>query len=538
MGGSIPEPSRAEERPRSGRVSSVLTVALAALTVAALTALVVLIRAGGDLTQASNWPVNWELRSSDNGVLFQVLQDVVAGRPLDWSFSPQVYVFPELPLSALAFAVTGGNVYAYYVVVAALNNALLFLALVGVGRILFPTDGVRMSAMRAGIATLPLLALPLVGTSWILSFHLAPTYYFGMYLALISAPILLLGRSRGVRVAVGVTLALTVASNPLAAVFAAIGAAAAVILYAVRHGWRAAVRPAIAIGAVLAVALIVRVALFTPLQGTSPLTYIDAKLFADRLAQIWPYYAFEARNPATAVILGLGAALAVLALVAAVVVAVSYLRRREDGDTRMLAVVYLGLVPLGGLATTAVLQITHFLYFWPVLVLPLVFVGLALPRVVVPPAALAGLLALTVLAVLSGALGNLTHVDRYATYANDETRCIDRALPAGVTVGYGTFSDARRLSLTSSTPFRLIPIEPDATPSTWLTNRAYPQLEVGRFFYLNGSGDQATIDPGLLRAEFGAPDLEVGCSATQSVWVYDDPAKLALIARFYGVDEG
>jgi hypothetical protein len=328
-----------------------------------------------------------------------------------------------------------------------------------------------------------------------------------------------------------------VASNPLTAVFAAVGAAAAVILFAVHRGWRAALRPTLAIAGVLAVALVVRLAFFTPLQGTSPLTYIDAELFADRLAQIWPYYAFEARNPATAVILTLGAVLAVLAFVGSVVAAVRYLRRREDSDPRMLAVVYLGLVPLGGLAMTAALQITHFLYFWPILILPLVLAGLAVPRLAVPVAAPAGLLALTGLALATGAVGNLAHLDRYTAYANAETRCIDAALPSGTTVGYATFSDARRLSLTSETPFRLIPIEPDGVPSTWLTNRAYPHSEVGEFFYLNGSGDQPTIDPSLLRAEFGAPDLEVGCSATQSVWVYDDPAKLAKIADFYGVEQ-
>ena len=96
-----------------------------------------LIRAGGDPADAATWPITWELRSSDNGPLFQFLQDVVAGRPLDWSFSPQVFVFPELPISAIAFAVTGGSIYGYYLVVAMLNNALLFLVLVGLARVLF-----------------------------------------------------------------------------------------------------------------------------------------------------------------------------------------------------------------------------------------------------------------------------------------------------------------------------------------------------------------------------------------------------------------
>ena len=91
----------------------------------------------------------WELRSSDNGPLFQFLQDVVAGRPLDWSFSPQVFVFPELPISAIAFAVTGGSIYGYYLVVAMLNNALLFLVLVGAGAGAVPGGALGRSVLRA-----------------------------------------------------------------------------------------------------------------------------------------------------------------------------------------------------------------------------------------------------------------------------------------------------------------------------------------------------------------------------------------------------
>src|SRR5690606_33624670 len=109
----------------SASTRSVLAVVGAALVVAALTALVFVVRAGGDPVDAATWPITWELRSSDNGTLFQVMQDAVAGRPLDWSFSPQVFVFPELPLSALAFAVSGGSLYLYYLVVAVVANVLL-----------------------------------------------------------------------------------------------------------------------------------------------------------------------------------------------------------------------------------------------------------------------------------------------------------------------------------------------------------------------------------------------------------------------------
>lgn len=497
----------------------------AAVIVAAVTALVFVIRAGGDPGDAATWPIQWELRSSDNGPLFQFLQDVAAGRPLDWSFSPQVFVFPELPISALAFLVTGGSVYGYYLVVAMLNNVVLFLVLFGLVRVLHPDARV----LRAAVAMTPLIVLPLIGTSWILSFHLAPTYYFGMYAALLAAPLLVLSRSRAAQIMIGVALALTAASNPLALLFAAPGTAAALVVFAIRNGRRAAVRPVLVVGATLAATLILRL-VFSPLQGTSPFTYVDPDVFATRLSQIGPYYAFQAIDPAAAVILPVGAVLAGLCLGAAIVSAVRYARGRSSS----LAAVYLGLIPLGGLAATFALMITHYLYFWPVLILPFVLVLLAVPRVALIPSAISGVVVLLVVALATGAVANLGTAGRFFGYRNAETTCLDEAVPGQV--GYATFSDARRLSLPSATGVRLIQIEHGLTPSHWLTNRAYSTTEAGTFFYVNGRGDELAIETDLLIEEFGEPDREVSCDDAQSVLVYEDPAKLARIADYYGVD--
>ena len=504
----------------------------AAAVVGALTALVFLIRAGGDPADAASWPIAWELRSSDNGPLFQFMQDVVAGRPLDWSFSPQVFVFPELPLSAAAFAIAGGDVYRYYLVVAVLNAVVLFLALLALIRVLRRDEPLGSAVVRAAVAMLPLLILPLIGTSWILSFHLAPTYYIGMYLALIAAPVLLLARTTAVRVAMGVALALTIASNPLTLVFAGPGLALVLVLWAQRSGWRATRRPALWVGGVLVFAAVLRVA-FSPLQGTSPLTYVDLEVFRGRVAALWPYFWFQARDPAAGVILTLGVALAVACLVAVVLAAVAWWRRPPPHDAPLLAVAYLGLLPLGGLAATFVALITHYYYFWPVLILPFALVLLAVPRPSLPAVTASGSAALLAVAIATGGLVNLGG-SQYWGFRNAETRCIDDALPAGVTVGYATFSDARRLSLTSRTPFRLIQLDQDGTPNLWLTNRAYATTEAGQFFYLNGAGDEVIIDPAFLRREFGEPDTVVACTGSQEVWIYTDPAKRAAIDRFYG----
>ncbi|MGN6502661.1 MAG: hypothetical protein ACTHKX_07130 [Pseudolysinimonas sp.] len=513
----------------------IVSLAGGALLVAALTAAVFLIRAGGDPSDAATWPITWELRSSDNGVLFQVLQDVVAGRPLDWSFSPQVFVFPELPISALAFALAGGSVYGYYIFVAVLNTAVLFLVLVALVRVLYPD---RPALPRALLATAPLIALPLVGTTWIVSFGLAPTYYFGMYAALLLAPLLTLTRSRGGRIATAATLALTAASNPLALVFAAPGTALALLLLLIRRGRRAALRPALIVGGTLLAAAGLR-ALVTPLQGTSPLTYVDPAVFATRLSQLQPYYAFQARDPAAAVMLAIGAALAVTALGGAVVAAVVYLRRGRRPplpDARLLAVVYLGLVPLGGIAATFALMITHYLYFWPVLILPYVLALLTLPRMVVPAASVAAAGAIVVIGLATGAVTNLGDAHRFFGYRTAETQCLDAVVPGQT--GYATFSDARRVSLPSATGVRLIQLETSGQPSTWLTNRAYVTSQAGTFFYINDRGDERPIDTGWVVDSFGSPDREVGCGDGQSILIYTEPAKRERIAEHFGVSSG
>jgi hypothetical protein len=417
-------------------------------------------------------------------------------------------------------------------VVAVLDAVVLFLALLALVRVLWREEPLGTGTLRAAVATLPLLILPLIGTSWILSFHLAPTYYIGMYLALIVAPVLLLARTTPARIAVGVALSLTIASNPLALVFAGPGLVLVLVLAVVRSGWRAVRRPALWVGGTLVVAAVLRLA-FSPLQGTSPLTYVDLDVFRGRLAAIGPYFSYQARDPAAAVILTFGIVLAVVCLAGTIVAAIAFARRQGDPDRRLLAVVFLGLIPLGGLAGTFVALITHYYYFWPVLVLPFVLVLLAVPRVVVPTAVASGSVVLLAVAFATGLTSNLGIADRYFGYRNAETACLDAAVAGQL--GYSTFSDARRLSLTSETGVRLIQIDSNGEPSHWLTNRAYSRTEAGTFFYVNGAGDEVVIDTAQLEERFGEPDRVWSCSSSREVWIYSDPSKRDLIAEFYGV---
>jgi hypothetical protein len=492
--------------------------------VGSLTALAFLMRAGGDPGDAATWPITWELRSSDNGTLFQFWQDVAAGRPLDWSFSPQVFVFPELPLSGAAFLLAGGDLYVYYVAIAVLHQAVLFLLLVALARVLWPQATPAVVVTRAAAGILPLVLLPLVGTTWVFSFHLAPTYYLGMYAALLAAPLLVLVRTRPARLVVGAGLALAIAANPLAVVFAALGLIAVAVARAVRSGPASLVRPAVLVAVVGAGAVLARL-LFAPLQGTGLLSYIDLERFRSRLDGLWPYWEAQLADPAARVLLVLGALLAIGCLVAAVVAWVRLAGRDSDAGPRTFATLYLGLVPLGGLAATVVALITHEYYFWPVLVLPFVLALFAVPERAVGRVVLGGAAAFVLVGVLTGGFANLATVDRYFGYRGAETRCLDEAVPGQV--GFATFSDARRVGLPSATGIRLIPVTPDLAPNLWLTNRAYSGLEAGTFFYFNERGDERALDGATLREKYGEPDRVVGCTDEQRIWVYDPPVRVA-----------
>jgi hypothetical protein len=508
-----------------------LWIVLATILIAAITALIFLTRAGDP--GSADWPVTFELRSSDNGVLFQFAQDVFRGRSLDWSFSPQVFVFPEIPISLIAYLLAGGTVQAYFLVVAIINSVLLFLGLVAVVHYLYPAERLTGHLVRAGIAMTPLLLLPLLGSAWLFEYQLAPTYYFGMYLLIIVAPILFFGCARWVKVVIGIGIALTAASNPLALVFMLPALVCVLVVRGAAGGLRSVLRPAAWAGGAVALALLIRVVFFGRLQGASPFAYVSSSIFSARVQVIVAYIRSLLSAPITAIVVIAGAVLAVGGLAVAVVVAVRIIRRRLPNRAVPAAAIYYGLVPIAGLAGTVVLIITDYLYLWPVLILPFVLVLLPLPRSWLPWAATIAAAGLLVAGAVTGGADDLARSSAYFSYRSPETRCLDAKLPLGMTVGYATFSDARRIELTSRRGIRLIQLKSSGVRAYWLTNRDYARDNVGRFFYIDANGDEPAISVSYLERRFGQPDSSFTCAPGETVLIYTSVAKLAAIKARY-----
>jgi hypothetical protein len=515
-----------------GRLARLSALAGASLGVAALTAAVFLIRAGG--TGPNNWPVLFELGSSDNGVLFQFARDVFAGRPLDWSFSPQVFVFPEIPISLVAYLIAGGGVQLYYVVVAMINNVLLFLAFFGVIRAIYKADAFGSRLVRALVTSTPLVLLPLIGTVTLFEFQLAPTYYYGMYLALIAWPLLYVARRRVAVILLALGLALTIASNPLTLIFTLPALVCIGVVRRVRMGPRSIVRPFMTTLVVLAAAAIIRLILFSDLQGTSPLNYIDPSQVPQRIETLTDNFALASQSGLSVALLliGLVATLGLFGLALRRVIAL--LRHRAEPDARGWVLLYYALVPFTGLITSIVLLILNYLYLWPILVAPLLFALLFIPapRLRLTGFAAAGAVAVALIA--SFIVVAPSGPGRYIAYRDPETRCLDSGLPAGMDVGYAGYFDARRLELTSTRPLLLIQIDyRGRAPYDWLTNRDYSTHSKGRFFFVNSASGQLTTKSRWISKLVGSPDKTVDCSDGSRILIYTNPAKLAKIAVRY-----
>jgi hypothetical protein len=162
-----------------------------------------------------------------------------------------------------------------------------------------------------------------------------------------------------------------------------------------------------------------------------------------------------------------------------------------------------------------------------------VLVLLPLPRRWVPWAAGIGAIALLVTGTVTGGAEDLGRTSTYFLYRSPETQCLDAKLPSGMTVGYSTFSDARRIELTSRRGIRLIQLKSSGVRAYWLTNRDYSRDNVGQFFYINAHGDEPPISVRYVESHFGLPDHSFTCGPGETVLIYTQPAKLAKIKARY-----
>jgi hypothetical protein len=218
---------------------------------------------------------------------------------------------------------------------------------------------------------------------------------------------------------------------------------------------------------------------------------------------------------------------------------VSIMRRRRvndprDLDPRTWTMTYFAFAPFTGLVACVVLLILNYLYLWPILVAPLVYVFLGVRGAWLRRVG-AGAVGLLVVALVATTIVVApTSPTTYLSYRDPETRCLDEALPKGMNVGYAGYFDARRLELTSHRDLLLIQIDYSGRFAYgWLTNREYPQDHHGEFFFVGSRSGQLTISAAQVTKKVGQPDKTITCGDGSQVLIYTSKKKLQRIAAKY-----
>lgn len=499
---------------RISRARAIAWIIGAFAAVIGLTLAVYLARAGAPYEQ--NWPASYNFASSDNSILYQFAHDVFTGMTLDWSFSPQVYVFPEIPISLLAYLVAGGNYAWYYVVVALINVALLFAVIWWLTALLFG-GSLPQQLMRAFIAASPLILFPLFNTHWMYLFHLAPTYYFGMYLFGLLLPAALLSPKRWARGLVLAGWMLAGAVSPLVTAMTLPGLAIMFFVTFLRERWSHGLRHQLMmVGIALAGVVLLRVLLFEKMAAASPLSYIGDSYTLKRYVQVYDNFVggfFRGFDP---VLYALSLVATIFTLVLLVVFIRRMFTRKPQGLelARLQAGMYLTAFPtMGGIAMSAILAI-DFYYLWPLFVGSVVISLLLLPEFVrLSPRAfvitVASIAGITLVTAGIGILQGKYDDNRYFGYRSELTKCLDQYVPGQI--GYTTFSDSRSNSLTSHTGVELIAVNPELGPTFWLTNKAQSREHRGTFVLVNPKANEKPITTEGVIAKLGKPVVTYQC---------------------------
>jgi hypothetical protein len=487
-----------------------------------LTLAVFLARAGAPFAQ--NWPASYHLTSSDNSILFQFVHDLLTGMTMDWSFSPQVYVFPEIPISLVAYLLAGGNLAWYFVAVALINNALLFAAIWWLTALLFG-GSLPQQLLRAFIAASPLILFPLLNTHWMYLFHLAPTYYFGMYLFGLLLPAALLSPKLWARILVLAGWMLAGAVSPLVTAMTLPGIAIVFVVTFIRHKWSAALwQPMAAVGIALVGVGLLRVMVFEKMAAATPLSYIGDNYAISRIVQVYDNFNGGFQRGYDPILYAISLASTAFTLVLLVVFVRRMFTRKHTGTdlARLQAGIYLTAFPvMGGIAMTAIFAI-DFYYLWPMFVGSVVLSLLLLPEVIsfrervvrVVAVCLAGAMALGAgIVIVQGDYSD----NRYFGYRSALTKCLDQFVPGQV--GSATFSDARSSALPSYSGVELIAVNTQLGPSFWLANRAQSREHTGTFVLINPQTTENPITTDAVTAKLGKPVAIYPCGAAE-IWSY------------------
>lgn len=511
-----------------------LCLAIFVIFIGTATALIFISRAGEPM--ANNWPVSWDLINSDNGVLYQLSDDIFSGKKLDWSFSPQVYIFPEIPISLLSYGLAGGNVYAYFILVAILNNIIFFISIFLLLRFIYSSKSFKQNLLHSVLSTLPLVILPLITSNTLFAYHLAPTYYFGSYLLILAMPYILFGNNKLKKSILATIFAFTAASNPLLLAFCLPATILVFIIMYFKIGFKHLIKPATYLLVTLLASIAIRFVLFSNLVGTSPENYLSIALFEKHLRGIVLLLQSVDVGKRNIFTFSIGFASLLVSAVMGLFYSRKYLKAKgSQNEVRYASLTYINFVPISAFVGLYLTTSINTLYLWPIIVMPIIFVLMSIESTkLIKPVLFIQLAILVVLLARPSNIVKMKNLNStYFNYRSEITKCLDQNLPENHKIGYATFSDSRPITITSKRNITLVPILSHANPSNWLSNKRYSSDSPGSFFVINLAGDETPILKTAVEAKFGPADSSFNCSKDIEVFLYNDQSDLLKIKMYY-----
>lgn len=520
MIGALVSPSRAVLSDAFAR-SRLLKLAVLLVAIGAFAGLTMLtfLAMAGHPNPALRWPTNFELRYVDNPFLWLLARDVVEGQRVVFASSGQDFLFPEVLISIASYLFAGGDIHWYYVVVAAINNAILFGLVFALARCLYRRAGFWRQLALAFAASLPLLFGALSTSSLVFILHLAPNYNFDLDIGILLAALVVLARTTPARVILSVLWVLVAASNLLTVVFTVPVAVIVLALKYFRFGVRAVHRPGIwlvvTVGAALALnALLFRIRhdyLPFSIHSNSSKSYVDFAAVDARMSTVAAQFK-TALDGAPMMIFA--TVCAALTLIAAVFAIRAYLRDASANDVG-LGRVFLLLFPVVGAAAALAVTLLYDWYLWPMLVgSQVVCVLVLLPKRLWVAVAAVGTGAVLVLTLFGGNIARSaqTYFDVRAAGVD----CVDAHVPAGAMI-YAKTDNARIVASQSTKGIRAIQLLREVSVGDWLNNLAEAADYDGDIHDIllstpGPGGDADAADyVGDARAKFGEPDARFVC---------------------------
>lgn len=483
---------------------------------ALLTALVYIFRAG--LSGGYNWPYAMNLNSSDSEVLFHFMNDLLSGNKLDWVFSPQVYIFPEMVVSYISYLISQGNITLYFLWVAIINNLLLLAAIYTLIRLTFEGDTVNVTLKRTSVAALPLILFPLFGNYFLFYAHLLPTYYFGIYLATLLSPLLLFSNRKWVIGLSGAIYVLTAASNPMLLVVTIPSIAFVIVLHYLKTG-NIIRPPLIRISSYVIVAMAIRFTLFAHLAGASTTSYVSPWRFAPTLIDSFKSVRnLFLSNNLDRYLLIITLAVAMLGVYLLLKSLRTFLMKKSLTNLHYVTV-YLLALPILTMLAFYILMVPAMQYFW------VAFVGYSVFLLILfinkPTAGGYVSMVLIALVLLLPPSISVESASRqsYFVTASPIATCLANNI-TGQT-GVSEYAYARPYTLRANGAFHIAQIDEDLQLFPWLTNRTLFYENPITFIYTEGSPVKDSLSEDMISAKFGVPTKIVKCSDISTIYIFD-----------------